>query len=507
MAKRRYSKTELNKKLRDIREKLRMEVAPFEEDAPDKQKERIARARTDRIFFLHTYFPHYCTAPSPKYHHDLAALTEIENTPVGAVAPRGGAKSVIATFVSPLHDIVFELNHFIIIISDTKEVAADFAEFIKIELEENTRLRQDFGDLVGKRIWGKGDFVTANNRRVLARGYKTRVRGLRHGPHRPDRVILDDYEGDEEQYNPKRLEKKEKWIKEVVIPSLNPDRWYLTYIGTLLSSGSVLARFMDKDRSPEWVQRRFPAIRDDGSSFWPERFKLELLHKTRKRIGERAFNQEYMGIATDDETAIFREKWFKKSTISEQIEKIKFAVGYVDASAKSGESNDFKAQIILGWTGGNYVVLYAWIRHATTTQMMDESYRLKQHFPILSFGMEEVAFTTLFEQLYHMYGETKGFLLPLRFRTNLPNKEARIAGVAPLVEQGRFVFCTDGGDMDVLIDQLKYFPNTAVNDDGPDALEGAYWLAQELGARVAGGWSIEDIKTSGKKRVGHAMAY
>ncbi len=514
------TKTGFEAKRKALFEQMKSLATPFAEDTAERKAKRIARAKIDEIYFLQTYFPHYVTrkdgtvTPTPPYHYDLVELAKTDNVPVSITAPRGGAKSVINTFTMPLHGIYFPDGpngyHFGLIISDTTELAADFIEFIKLEIEENDRLKADFGELKGERQWKTGDIVTKNGIRILARSYGTRVNGLRHGAHRPDRVWIDDFENPREQNNPKNLERKERWIKAVVIPGLDPDNWRLIYVGTLLSNGSVLARFMDKNRSPEWKTANFEATDANFTySFWPERFPTGYLAQMKRTMGEVLFNREMRGIAVDDDTAMFRRQWMQRKPLTrELIDSCRFVVTYTDASAGSGESNDFKAIITVGWNGGQYVVLHAWIRHATISAMLDRLYTNHILFRATCHGMEEIAFQSLFRELLPRVGAEKGYQIPMRFRKGLTQKETRVGGMSPLFEGGHIIIAEssadaelDAGDMDILMEQLTYFPNSAVNDDGPDALEGAVWLAQQLGAGYGGSWG--EYESTGIRRAGY----
>jgi hypothetical protein len=53
------------------------------------------------------------------------------------------------------------------------------------------------------------------------------------------------------------------------------------------------------------------------------------------------------------------------------------------------------------------------------------------------------------------------------------------------VERGIIRFRKGHSDQDLLVEQLLYFPSTTVNDDGPDALEGAVDMAEKgAGGRI-----------------------
>ena len=68
-----------------------------------------------------------------------------------------------------------------------------------------------------------------------------------------------------------------------------------------------------------------------------------------------------------------------------------------------------------------------------------------------------------------------GARLELSEMTSRSNKQSRIAGLEPYVQQGHLRFSRKHR---LLLDQLLQFP-LAKNDDGPDALEMAMQVAQE----------------------------
>ncbi len=48
------------------------------------------------------------------------------------------------------------------------------------------------------------------------------MRGLRHGPYRPDMVMLDDIENDKNVESKEQRDKTEAWVKKVVLPLGRP---------------------------------------------------------------------------------------------------------------------------------------------------------------------------------------------------------------------------------------------------------------------------------------------
>lgn len=127
-------------------------------------------AAFDLEFFGRAYFPHYFSRKSPGFHRELDGLwqtgvlknkvpeeletaQEISLMPgskQAIAAPRGHAKSTNVTFKDVIHAVVYGYKHYPIIISDASDQAEGFLENIRVEIEENEALREDFGDLVGK---------------------------------------------------------------------------------------------------------------------------------------------------------------------------------------------------------------------------------------------------------------------------------------------------------------------------------------------------------------------
>ena len=132
---------------------------------------------------------------------------------IAQVAPRGHAKSTLASLILPLWCIVGEKRKFIGMVSDTTEQSADFLEFIKAELDVNERLREDFPDACGEgKVWKNGQIITKNGVKVKCWGKRKAMRGARHGSRRPDLVICDDLEGDENIDSPQQRDKDAEWF-------------------------------------------------------------------------------------------------------------------------------------------------------------------------------------------------------------------------------------------------------------------------------------------------------
>ena len=478
---------------------LRSEYDPFRNDTPEEQKRRKQRAMSDPFFFMRTYLPHYCNHKFAPFHYELVAALERRPTlgdsavvlPVARVAPRDFAKTTITSFGYVLQQICFKLRRFIILISDTQDLASDLTGYIYLELCFNERIKHDFGKLV-RDNWAVEAFTTLNDVRVLSRGKGQRIRGLKHKQHRPDLVILDDLENDQSARNPKRCEDLLRWIKGTVYNAIDP-RGNLFIVGTLLSQKSALAIISQAKDEPycNWDRKVYRAITEDGQSLWPDKFSLELLEEQKVMMGTVAFNREKMNFP-EDEDGYFKPEWFQYYTVDDLIDaegqpKTLLTVSWFDPSIETGSQHDFKAYVTVGYCQAEniFYVLDAYIKQVSIEIAVQASLAIHRIYNLLMLGVEANLFQRLLIKEFDAAAKNAGMPLPVRGIVNHLNKEVRVAGLSPLVERGQIKFRAGHSDQDLLIEQLTYFPNRAFHDDGPDALEGAVRLATSYALPLA----------------------
>ncbi|MDY7034544.1 MAG: hypothetical protein SV375_00050 [Thermodesulfobacteriota bacterium] len=492
----------------DLSAWIKESVSPFENDTPEKQAKRKKRGEWGKLFFMKTYLPHYFTKPFGEFHDEWSDLGDLRDDCAFLAAPREFAKSTFNSFGDPIHDICYGLRHFIFLISDTNDQATGFTLPIRLELEDNARIRHDFGDLRGP-AWAKNDFTTSNGVRILARGRGEKIRGLKNRQWRPDKAIVDDFENDENVENPKMVKKGKDWLLKAVIGSMGSGFCFLM-VGNIFQPKSVLAQFMadkDEEGKPLYISRIYRAIIDSDKpterSLWPDLWPIERLRNKRRLMGTVAFNAEMMNL-TGAENSPFRETWFQYYEESHIKDLHLDSATFVDPSAKSGEANDFKAIITVSLHRDTMIFYcrHAWIRHATPSEMFGASYNQVDHYGG-QIGIEDNMLEDFLHETIQNYARDVGRYLPWRPIHHSTNKEARIIGtLSYLVEHGKLRFIKGHSDQDLLIEQLIYILNKNINDDGPDGLEGAVKMLQGSGQAACAGTDPEQNESVTGRRPG-----
>lgn len=241
------------------------------------------------LAFIGTYLPHYFKHAPSRMHTEVAARLEKmaagqqegtghRGARLAVAAPRGHAKSTLVTLGYVLWCVVYRLEPFIVIISDTAEQAQEMLSNVKTELETNQRLRCDFPDArdsaagrtPGKATtrWRRGDIVTRSGVRVRAAGSGQGFRGSRHKSERPSLIILDDAENEHDVRSDELRAQKLDWFKSTVSKA-GTGTTNIVVVGTVLHSDSLLAHLLEPRRSPGWEALRYRAL-----MAWPDRTDL-----------------------------------------------------------------------------------------------------------------------------------------------------------------------------------------------------------------------------------------
>ncbi|EDX6116579.1 phage terminase large subunit [Salmonella enterica subsp. enterica] len=473
-------------------------------------------------FFVSTYFPHYIRHASRSQLHNylFERLPQIVASPEGEndaiAAPRGEAKSTLVSQLFTLWCIIRGIKHYPVIIMDSIDQAYPMLEAIKAELLYNPRLRHDFPDVcVQGRVWQMGTIVTANNIKVTVAGSGKKLRGLRHGPYRPDLVILDDIENDENVQSPEQRDKLDSWLKKTVLPLGEAGgKTDVVYIGTILHYDSVLSRTLS---NPMWRTARFKAV-----IRWPDNMKLWetweayirneepetaalfyaaneaamlagaivswaarpllTLMKIRVRDGHGTFDSEYQNDPVSGEDAIFAGEKVIKFWTEEVREWVFF--GACDPSlGKFGNNRRDPSAILVGgfnpYTGILDVVV-ADIRRRVPDKIIADIIEYQRKYHCLAWSFESVQFQEFLRQVLVDVSAKAGVPVPAVPVIPSTDKILRIESLQPHVLNGLIRLHVS---QSTLLDQLRHFPK-ADHDDGPDALHMLWTLAVSRSRRT-----------------------
>lgn len=501
----------------DLRRTIEAEVCGFD-PAPAAQAQRrlqVFDPVNGYAFFVENYFPHYVKFPERSQLHEylftrLPQIVASEKSETDAIAaPRGEAKSTLVSQLFVIWCVIIGRKKYPVIVMDSIDQAYPMLEAIKAEMEFNPRLAMDFPEAAGQgRVWQAGTIVTRNDVKIQVAGSGKKLRGLRHGPHRPDLCVLDDIENDEQVRNPDQRDKLQGWLTKTVLPLGGAAaKFDVVYIGTILHYDSVLSRTLNNKL---WKSARFKAVlrwpdrmdlwerweellRNDGEDVadafyaakkvqmdegsvvsWSAR-PIEKLMKIRARDGHAAFDSEYQNDPVAGDAAPFAnciQFWVNR--LADWV-----FYGACDPSlGKKGASRDPSALLVGGFNRSTGVldVVEAAIRKRLPDKIISDVISMQREYRCVLWVVESVQFQEFLRTELVKRAAIAGIPVPARAIIPSTDKLLRIETLQPHMVNGLIRLHPS---QTTLQDQLKHFP-MADHDDGPDALQ-MLWMAATTG--------------------------
>jgi len=250
---------------------------------------------------------------TPEFHRAAWGLYVSDAEQVSLAAPREHAKSTALTFAYILAEVLFRKSDYVILISSTEEFAAELLSNIRGELLENDDLREEFGVTELEKDSTTDIVVKCDDGhrfRILARGSEQRIRGRLWKGKRPNLMVCDDLEDDEQVENKDRRSKFRRWFLRAARQALGRGGRIRVH-GTILHEDSLLARLQ---KNATWKTLFFKAHRsfdDFAEILWPEAWNEQRLRRRRKEFIEDGdsggYSQEFLNDPQDNAEAYLRK--------------------------------------------------------------------------------------------------------------------------------------------------------------------------------------------------------
>lgn len=272
--------------------------------------------------FLKVFMPERFTKPFSKIlHKDLfAAMDDEKEEKIVVVAPRGSGKTSISLGFQ-MKRLLFLQSQVLIPVSSSAQNAVLFSENLKTEMVSNELVKKLFQPIQTKYTeagleasFSRVMWETSYGALVFPRGSGQQVRGILHKSHRPDLIVVDDLESDEEVLSEEQRLKTRRWFFSTLMGcrSMTETGWRVIVVGTLLHQDSLIARLME---DPNWTVIRLDISNDSDESQWPEFISTENLRKIKAQFESQDlmddYNREYRGRPGAAENMSFKKEDFK----------------------------------------------------------------------------------------------------------------------------------------------------------------------------------------------------
>ncbi len=453
-------------------------------ETPAEKQKRINRLLSNFEEFCQFYFPKYASDPFAKFQLKAAKHIIDHDTTYAVLAwSREHAKSVIGGLFIPLFLKFNKKIRNVLYVSHTEDQAKRLIAPIRANLEHNQRFINDFGTQKSLALWQDTNFLTKDGCSFLAIGSGQSPRGSRNEEIRPDMIIFDDIDTDEECRNEIRMDNKWKWIEQAVLPTVSISKSKrILFLGNIIANNSTIVR---ASRVADFYQK-VNILDEKGNPSWSKNL-IEDIQYMLSKISYASAQKEYFNNPITEGTVFKELKWGKVPPLS----KFKFLCGYADGaySSKETKSNSFKALILMGEYEGNFYIIKARVEQCSTAKMIQWFFDMKnfvgEKSQIYNYiecnGFQEPWYEDVFRPAVVLAEKTNGSIPISPDDRDKPDKFARIEGnLEPLNRCGQLILNeaekSDSG-MKRLEDQfLAVHPTMSAHADAPDATEGAWWI-------------------------------
>lgn len=292
-----------------------------------------------------------------------------------------------------------------------------FLNDLKNELKDNDAIHQLFGipkflkdaetDIIVKMPDG-------HVFRIIAKGSEQSLRGAKWLNKRPDLIICDDIEEDEQVMNKDRRDKFRRWFYGALIPARS-DNGIIRVVGTILHMDSLLERLMPEfqlqskkkhlfliqeplklwTKQPTgWKSVKYRAHDDTFEHLlWPEKKDEKELRRIRADYASQGlpevYSQEYLNIPIDESVAFFKKGEFIDRSLDDEKKLLRYYIA-ADLAISEKDRADYSAFVVGGLDENGLLHIVNVLRERMDAREIVETiFALEKHYKPEIFVIEK----------------------------------------------------------------------------------------------------------------------
>lgn len=444
------------------------------------QAMRKVLVREKLEYFFPIYLHRYMQYETADFQKEIFDILEDDRIKLAVIcAFRGSAKSTIITTAYVLWSILgVQQRKFIVICGQTEQKARQYLLNIKNELMHNALLKADLGPFTEEtNNLGNATAIIIKklNVKIMISSVEQSIRGMRHGEHRPDLIILDDIEDTNSVKTKEGRNKTFDWLTSEVVPA-GDKRTRIIAVGNLLHEDSVIKRLQKRIEDNEMthlngVYREYPIVDEQGKQLWPGKYPTlnDIEAERQKTMSETAWCREYLLKIISTEEQVVKPEWIQSYTKLPHDGLRSIAIG-IDLAVSEKNSADYTAMVSGYVYGcGRNMMIYiqpnpinARIPFPVQTEYLKALVATqKQKHHRVKLYVEDVGYQKAFVQLF----ESQKYDV-VGVPTGRSDKTARLRLTTPSIKEGRVLFPEKG--CEELLMQLTGF-GKETHDDLADA--------------------------------------
>lgn len=454
----------------------------------EKQK-RISRLEADDEAWNEYYFEEYCTAKAAPFQKKS---TKLVRTTLELFLDRCWARELAKTTrtrMDILNLILRGKKRNVILVSNSEDNAKRLLEPYRAQLDSNQRIINDYGKQRGAK-WREGDFKTRKGVSFRAVGADQSPRGSNNDSIRPDVILIDDIDTDQDCLNPEIIEKRVNWIFDALIPTRAVNVELL-----IIACGNIIAEYCcitELNKKADVVE--IVNIRTNGVSSWIEKNSEEQIDRAISLMPYSSVQKEYYNTPMT-KGRIFKELKYDRIPALQTMEQL---LVYGDPSTSNSESKNssFKVVALLGRKKEMTYVIKVFCKQCGQSEFIQAYYDMNTivttagcsaSYYMECNSLQEGFFDSFYDPEFKRISRQKGVpLFVKKDQRPKANKFTRIeATLEPPHRLGWLIFNNaenENPNMQETEGQFKAVSPTYKGAmDAPDCIEGGYKILDKKG--------------------------
>lgn len=438
----------------------------------------------------------------PDVHREVYALLDRMTGPaadlwyLALVLFRGAAKSTIKTFKSA-QDVCHASEPVLLFLSESEDQSIRDLISLQDEILCNDMLRTLYGELKGDSLWNRTECEFANGVYVAAKGWRSKVRGIKWKMQRPTWLWLDDFEGEGNSKTPEARAQVVQWINSQVMPAGDIDM-KLAFLGTIVHPESYLASIktlsMFNGGRGAYYERPIARTIDGEDPAWPSRYPAEWILAKRRYYDERNelsdFLQEYFNIPKQVSSPKFRMdmvqeveggsfcKYGPITYIDTATGKIPINVFIgVDPAGTVSNKSDRTVIFVLGvLPNKRKIILDIFADRIDVIGQINETMDLSLKYGAKQTVIETYGYqTSLYTLIRNRQHELNRYFVLREYKENRSKSSKWLEGLCPDINGGNVGYLSGCRNIELFMQEGKSYSGGDTDHD--DTLDG-YFLAQ-----------------------------
>ena len=436
--------------------------------------EREERAISSLVKFREEYIPSQDDVKPANFHEEWSQILLSGQSHFAIEAFRESAKTQIVIRANLLHALTYpqEKRSYLVIICATQRTASKKLQEVTREYLASPKLNGLMKSITeNSGLAFEVNYHNGSKVRIEAYGKGAAVRGLSWGAKRPDLVIIDDPQDEEDARSETVTASDWDWFLSDVYFLGQASRIFL--IGNNLGERCIIEQIMKNPEKLNFTTRRIAILTPDGESAWPSKWPLSEIEKERDEFSLLGkidlWYRNKMCECISPDSQKFKREYFRYYDKAPSLQSMNVYTT-VDLAISQKVNADYSAIVTIGVnSAGHWFVLDVEYGRYDPTTTIDAIFSAVRKWRPLSVGIETVAYQVALQHFLEKEMPRRGIFFRITPLKAEKKKEIRIDAIQPRFAVGTVWFKRNAGWLEKIESELLSYPHGA-HDDVIDAL-------------------------------------